>query len=80
MLDASWQERRSSPKKFRMQLAAVGLNQTTASRYFGISIRTIRRMAAGTAKVPDTVTLLMYLMRKHNEDPDVPVKKKRRRR
>lgn len=80
MLDASWQERRTTAKKFKTMLLAVGLNQTTGARYLGMSVRTVRRMTAGTGKVPDAVMLLLHLMKKHDEEPDIPPKRKRRRR
>jgi DNA-binding transcriptional regulator YiaG len=79
MFDASWQSRKMNSRFFKEMLLSCGFNQTTAARYFGLSLRTVRRMAAGTAKVPGAVALLLHLMRKHNEDPDIPPAKKRRR-
>ena len=79
VFDASWQSRKMSARAFRDILLSRGLNQTTAARFFGISLRTVRRMAAGTAKVPGAVALLLHLMSKHNEEPDIPPAKKRRR-
>lgn len=80
--DESWQgdkQRRSTGKQFKRLLFDVGLNQTTAARYMGISDRGVRRMAAGKSKVPVSALLLFNLMWKHKEAPMVPPKKKRRR-
>lgn len=78
-LDTSWQGRKATPKQYKGLLAAVGLNQTSGARYFGVSMRTMRRMCAGKSKIPVATVLLMHLMCKHGEEPEVPPARKRRR-
>ncbi len=48
--------------QFRSILNRLGLSQLEAARIFGIGERTARRWAAGIARVPHTVALLLLLL------------------
>jgi DNA-binding transcriptional regulator YiaG len=50
------------PAQFRSILTRLRLSQVEAARIFGVGERTARRWAAGTARVPHAVTLLLLLL------------------
>jgi hypothetical protein len=51
-----------SADKFNSCLLRVRLTQTVAGELFGVEDRTVRRWAAGTTPVPDTVAILLKLV------------------
>jgi len=51
-----------SSEQYRAALAAVGLNQVTAGKCLGISLRTSQNYASGKAEIPLAVASLLRLM------------------
>lgn len=50
-----------SPSQFNTALTKLGLSQMEASRMLGIDDRTVRRYAAGDARIPVTLAKLLRL-------------------
>lgn len=59
--------------EYRDTIAALGLNQSSAARLFGVDPRTSRRWALGELPVPRPVALCLRLMLAHNVRPDDPI-------
>lgn len=59
--------------EYRDTIAALGLNQSSAARLFGVDPRTSRRWALGELPVPRPVVLCLRLMLAHNVRPDDPL-------
>ena len=68
-----WQHQRSlTVEDFAAALNQLGLSKAAAARYFGISIRSVDRMAEGKAKIPTAIALLIFSLIYHHERPVVP--------
>jgi hypothetical protein len=48
------------------------MTQEGCGRYIGVSVRTLRRMVAGKAKIPVSAILLLQSLLAHGELPVVP--------
>ena len=69
----SWQEHRMcSPEEFLQLAWRLGLSQTTAGRFLGVSERTARRYVRGEAEVPPSQVLLLRAMLELKARPRVP--------
>jgi len=72
-----WQDTRSlSPRGYARTIAALGLNQSSAARYLGVSPRTGRRYVEGTARVPVATVLLLSALLMSGTKPLVPKRPK----
>lgn len=60
-----------TPKRFEDCLSDLGLNKTSAARFLGYDVRTVRRWAKGHAAVPKAVAMLLELMNKTRKKPEV---------
>ena len=59
------QDRALSPKGYERALVELGLNQSSAARFLGISGRQSRRYVAGDANVPPPIALLLRALIAH---------------
>lgn len=58
-----------TPNQYRAAIAAVGLSQVAAARFFGVGDRTSRRWALGEYPIPPAVDYTLRLMVKHKVKP-----------
>lgn len=58
-----------TPTQYRDTIAALGLNQSSAARLFGVDPRTSRRWASGDMPVPRAVELALRIMLTHGVTP-----------
>lgn len=56
--------------RYRLAIKRLGLNQTQASRFLGVSDRQGRRWALGEAEVDEAVNLLLRIMLAHELTPE----------
>ena len=69
----NWQSKRTMTHvKFLHVIGRLGMNIAEAGRFLGMSERQARRLAAGTVEVYTPVALLLRLMVRHRERPQVP--------
>jgi hypothetical protein len=68
-----------APREYARVLLALGLNQSSAARFFGYSARTSRRFLAGEAEVPPATVMLMRLLVQLGLRPKVRSRKAKRR-
>jgi len=64
--------RAMSPREFERLLEALGLSKAGASRWLGISERTVHRYADGDAEVPVSTVFLLRDMVERGVLPKVP--------
>lgn len=62
-LDLSYSE---GATRWRAALADFNMSHRSASRYFGVSVPTVKDWAADNTAVPHGLLLLCYLMKKHS--------------
>jgi hypothetical protein len=56
----NWTKQRDmSPKEYRETIKALGMSQSAAGRFLGLSARTSRRYARGQAEIPAAHVLLL---------------------
>jgi hypothetical protein len=68
-----WQYDRSmSPRGYERTILALGLNQSSAGRYLGVSARTSRRYLSGDAAIPAVTVLFLRSCLAHKVKPVVP--------
>lgn len=58
-----------SADRYRAQLEALGLNQSSGARFLQIDGRTSRRFADGEYEVPPITAMLLAIMVKHGITP-----------
>jgi plasmid maintenance system antidote protein VapI len=74
----NWQEQRKmSASQLERIIEMMGITQSAAGRFLGVSERTIRRFLAGSSAVPASVALLLRCMVAHHEQPTVIPKPRR---
>jgi hypothetical protein len=56
--------------EYRKAIAAVGLSQVKASKFFGVDRGTSPRWARGDTPVPDAVAKLLRVMIHHHISPE----------
>jgi len=62
-MDTSWRTNRTmSPRDYDRVITALGLNQSSAARFLGVSQRTSARYISGEAQVPAATVMLLRLM------------------
>lgn len=74
----SWQDHRMfTPEEYLRTVWRLGLTQTAAGRFLGVSERTSRRYVRGEAEVPAAQVLLLRAMLELGATPLVPKRQKR---
>jgi hypothetical protein len=68
-----------SPREYERTLLALGLNQSSAARFFRYSARTSRRVIAGEAELPAATVMLMRLLVQLGLRPKVRSRRAKRR-
>jgi hypothetical protein len=59
-----------SPAQYRKAIAALGLNQTEAAHFLGVTPRQSRRYAAGDRDIPEATVKLLKLMIERKIKPE----------
>ena len=79
-INDSWQtDPVMSPREYERTLLALGLNQSSAARFFRYSDRSSRRFIGGEAEVPAATVMLMRLMVQLSLKPKVKTRRAKRR-
>jgi len=79
-MDTSWRTNRTmSPRDYDRTITALGLNQSSAARFLGVSQRTSARYISGEAEVPPAAVMLLRLMAQLGLSHGVRTRKAKRR-